>query len=426
MLVSVFKRTMFISLFLSILFSLSVVTSIFKPMAANGFSSNYQVIKEDSTGTSGETPIRVINTNSVANLQNTKLGNGFAFKDLYGHWAENNIKKLLNAGVTSGYPDGNFKPDSNITRAEFATLLVKSFKLTPRNGRFFNDIAEHWAKDYVITAAQYGIVNGYNEVEFGPDDLITREQMAVMIVKAAGFSEISAGIEFSDEKMISAWAREAIAIASGRKIITGYPGGYFSPQGNATRAEAITVIVNSQKNGSDIDQPTISTTGSTTLKAAGAALTITSDEAGIWVSSNTNVATVTPSKNGMSATITAVAKGTTKISVTCAGGIKSNEITVTVDIGQEVTENIPKVVTVKDLGGIIDYADPMRAVLIPLSNLQSDFKLATQNSRVTLTIEGQDSIILEWNDVLNGFWNIQIDAAIYTENEILSAIVTVE
>lgn len=66
-----------------------------------------------------------------------------AFNDIAGHWAFNNINKLVSLGAIAAYPDGSFRPDSSITRAEFATVLAKAFKLAPQSGKIFTDTADH-------------------------------------------------------------------------------------------------------------------------------------------------------------------------------------------------------------------------------------------------------------------------------------------
>ncbi|MDF9409008.1 DUF1533 domain-containing protein [Pelotomaculum isophthalicicum JI] len=164
--------------------------------------------------------------------------------DIAGHWAEAAIEKLVAMGAVSGYPDGTFQPDNTITRAEFATVLVKAFKLEGKGGQTFADTAGHWAADAVAAAACHGIVRGYDTNTFAPDDLITREQMAAMVVKAARPAPAAGGLQFSDGGSISGWAREAVVTATGNGIIKGYEDRTFRPQDNATRAEAVTVIVN--------------------------------------------------------------------------------------------------------------------------------------------------------------------------------------
>lgn len=170
-------------------------------------------------------------------------GAGPLLTDITGHWAMNSINKLLNLGCISGYPDGTFKPDHTITRAEFATVLVKAYKLEDNGGRVFADTALHWAKDYIATAAANGLVNGYDENIFGPDDLITREQMAVMLVKAAKLTPVSGQTGFADSAIISSWANEAIATAVTSGILRGYPDNTIQPQGCASRAEAVTAVI---------------------------------------------------------------------------------------------------------------------------------------------------------------------------------------
>lgn len=170
-----------------------------------------------------------------------------SLNDITGHWAEGSIKQLVASGAITGYSDGSFKPDNDITRAEFATVLVKAFELAPQSGKVFTDTGKHWAKDFIATAASNGIVKGYDDVTFGPDDLITREQMAVMIVRAAKLDPVSDETVFADAASICDWAKDAVATAVKEGIIKGYPDNTFKPEANATRAEAVTVIVSALK-----------------------------------------------------------------------------------------------------------------------------------------------------------------------------------
>jgi len=178
-------------------------------------------------------------TGSAAAAQDTSF-----IKDVAGHWAFDNIKNLIALGAVNGYPDGSFKPDNNITRAEFAAILVKAFKLENKGGKTFADTMSHWAKDFIAAAAANGIINGYDAATFGPDDLITREQMAVMVANATKLAPAPEETRFADSGLISGWAREAMAAATGSGIIKGYPDNTVRPQNSATRGEAVTVIVN--------------------------------------------------------------------------------------------------------------------------------------------------------------------------------------
>ncbi|MGI5879431.1 MAG: S-layer homology domain-containing protein [Syntrophomonadaceae bacterium] len=164
------------------------------------------------------------------------------FNDIDGHWAESAINNLVFNKLITGYLDGSFKPERNISRAEFISILVKGFQLPANNGKVFNDTAGHWGQDVIATAYAAGIISGYNDRYFGPDDPVTREQMAVMTIRAARLSNISNTQNFTDNKNISPWATEAVAAAYSRQLISGYPDNTFRPQNLTTRAEVVSVI----------------------------------------------------------------------------------------------------------------------------------------------------------------------------------------
>lgn len=162
--------------------------------------------------------------------------------DVVGHWARESIAQLIETGIVSGYPDGSFQPDKTVTRAEFTVMLLKALKLEQKSGPVFKDTATHWAKDAIASAAAYGLVKGYDQNNFGPDHLITREQAAVMIAGAAKLEAAQEVLEFTDAGQISAWAISGVAAAATGKILTGYPDNSFRPQGKLTRAEAAAII----------------------------------------------------------------------------------------------------------------------------------------------------------------------------------------
>ncbi|MEF3305186.1 S-layer homology domain-containing protein [Paenibacillus sp. GYB003] len=165
--------------------------------------------------------------------------------DIKGHWAEKSIRELIQSGAINGYPDQTFKPDNNITRAEFVTVVVKAFKFANQTGKSFSDTADHWAKNSIATAAALGIIEGYSDTVFGPDDLITREQMAAIIVKAAKVELVAEGKVYQDSADISEWAKSVIATATSKGLMNGYEDDTIRPTGHATRAEAVTVILRS-------------------------------------------------------------------------------------------------------------------------------------------------------------------------------------
>lgn len=164
------------------------------------------------------------------------------FHDLHRHWAKESVQQLIKSGAINGYPDGTFKPNQLITRAEFVSILVHALNLEEMDGLLFFDTRDHWAKDVIATAHAHGIVNGYTETIFGANDPITREQIAVMITRATGLSMENETLPFVDQGKISTWAQDAVMTLTERGIIEGFPDGSFQPQKGATRAETAVLL----------------------------------------------------------------------------------------------------------------------------------------------------------------------------------------
>ncbi|WP_276356120.1 S-layer homology domain-containing protein [Cohnella caldifontis] len=164
------------------------------------------------------------------------------FTDLKGHWAEAAILKMAGDGAVSGYPDGTFRPDRTITRAEFASILAAALQWSPTSGKAFADTEKHWAREAISTAYAQGAIRGYDDDTFAPDEPITREQMAVMAANVLHLEKPQAVQPFADGDRISKWARDAVEAAAQRGILSGYPDQTMRPQAHATRAEAVLVI----------------------------------------------------------------------------------------------------------------------------------------------------------------------------------------
>lgn len=116
-------------------------------------------------------------------IPSTEPNDGFS--DTSSHWASNDIVFLKNLGVLNGYADGSFRPDSNISRAEFATMVVRAaqWDLETYQGEYF-DVAENdWYASIVATMLSCGVMSG-SDGSFRPNDLITREEAVVTIVRS--------------------------------------------------------------------------------------------------------------------------------------------------------------------------------------------------------------------------------------------------
>jgi hypothetical protein len=171
------------------------------------------------------------------------------FSDIAKHWAEASIKQAVISGIVKGYTDGTFKPNATVTRAEFAVMLMNALKPQGSGAELtFTDNAKigTWAQKAVAQAVQAGIIKGNQDGSFRPNTEVTRAEMAAMIANALGQpieANATTSTGFADDKAIPAWAKGSIAIVKQAGIVQGKSGNKFAPQDNATRAEAVTVLL---------------------------------------------------------------------------------------------------------------------------------------------------------------------------------------
>jgi len=172
------------------------------------------------------------------------------FSDIGGHWAERQIIQLFEDGYVNGYKDGTFKPNRSMTKAEFVHILAKVLKLNADDDRplSFTDAEEigSWARDGVAAAAHFGLIKGQSDGSFGPDERITREEMAVILARALDLriDELkSVSTDFVDDADISKWAKGAIAALKRKGFIQGTGNNRFNPHHFATRAEAASLLL---------------------------------------------------------------------------------------------------------------------------------------------------------------------------------------
>ena len=171
------------------------------------------------------------------------------FKDIHTHWAYAEIVRLAGSKITGGYPDGTFRPDANISRAEFAKLLVEAMGWQAGEGiADFADAADLpvWASGYIATAAAKGVIKGYADSTFRADQLINRAEMATMVIRALSVGQNNQtetiGSNFTDHAAIPSWAQSAVELAVKAGILKGLPGNVFGPLQNATRAETAVIL----------------------------------------------------------------------------------------------------------------------------------------------------------------------------------------
>ena len=164
-------------------------------------------------------------------------------------WAKDAVVYLAEKDVINGKGDNKFCPDDKITRQEIAKLAVLAFGLKndASVSSEFTDVSA-WATEYVNSAFANKIVNGYSANVFGAQDNVTRQDLVVMIYRAAlasGYEfDTESNNEFADNDMISDYAKEAVGKLYNMGVINGKDGGNFAPADTATRAEAAKIIYN--------------------------------------------------------------------------------------------------------------------------------------------------------------------------------------
>ena len=171
-----------------------------------------------------------------------------AYADLStGTWYHEAVDYAIRRGLLTGYGNGTFNPNGNLSRAQLAQILYNmEGKPSINGGSSFVDVApDSWYADAVTWAAAQGIVGGYGNGRFGPNDNITREQLAVMLWRynmepAATDKEL----HFSDAAQASGWALEALRWATENGILNGKGNGILDPAGLTSRAEAAQMFEN--------------------------------------------------------------------------------------------------------------------------------------------------------------------------------------
>ena len=172
------------------------------------------------------------------------------FLDIEGHWGRSQILALAEAGLVNGMDAHHFEPERKVTRAMFVTILGRMYGLHEDFAApiSFSDVSEDdWVVPYVTWASLSGIVTGYDDGSFAPNREITREQMALILVRyceAYGYHlpEEEDVPAFTDEGSISPWALDAVLKSRRCGLINGRDDGSFDPTGTATRGEMCAVI----------------------------------------------------------------------------------------------------------------------------------------------------------------------------------------
>ncbi|MEO8890323.1 MAG: S-layer homology domain-containing protein, partial [Coleofasciculaceae cyanobacterium] len=177
---------------------------------------------------------------TVAFSQTTKLS------DIQGNWAQPCIEQLTKQRIINGYPDGSFKPNAPVTRAEFAAMLGKAFPdvtATRTGGKFADVPSNFWASEAIQKAYQNGFLAGYPGGVFQPNQNIPRVQAMVSLSSGLKYMPIKPALEtlnstFADAASLPDYSKSAIAAATEKQLIVNYPNvRNLNPNQLATRAD---------------------------------------------------------------------------------------------------------------------------------------------------------------------------------------------
>jgi len=197
---------------------------------------------------------RYARINSLTNSMYSVVWHPVEFKDVVNHWAKASVNDMGSRMVIDGIGNGRFDPDREMTRAEFATILVRGLGLKPESGKTsFSDVdAADWYSGAVQTAYEHGLINGLEDGTFRPSDKITREQAMAVLAKAMAVTGLKAKLPsqaagdpasaYADAGDASEWAKNGIADCLRSGIVTGTTGSLLAPKAFVTRAEVAVLV----------------------------------------------------------------------------------------------------------------------------------------------------------------------------------------
>lgn len=176
---------------------------------------------------------------------------GFYFTDMQKHWAKEAVLAAANRGWMLGPAADRFAPDAALTRAEAATIIVRVLGLKGESAgsASFKDVtAAHWAWQDIQLAKKSGLIEGISADRFAPDQIMTREQMSMLLSRALHLTSqggSAAAKRFSDVPADS-WSAEAIAAMSSNGLVDGFANGTFRPSASLTRGEMAALLSRAQ------------------------------------------------------------------------------------------------------------------------------------------------------------------------------------
>ncbi|WP_028828658.1 S-layer homology domain-containing protein [Proteocatella sphenisci] len=159
------------------------------------------------------------------------------------NWAAASISRMSEKNYVGGFPDGTFKPASNISRAEFVAIVNKINGFTDQQDSQFKDLnSSHWAYGEIKAATKAGYIGGFPDGTFGPNLPVTREQAAAILNNIYKLENSAKSVTIKDLSKVSPWAADSVMRVVSNGIMGGYEDGTFGPKKPVTRAECIVIL----------------------------------------------------------------------------------------------------------------------------------------------------------------------------------------
>ncbi|MCU6791156.1 S-layer homology domain-containing protein [Paenibacillus sp. WQ 127069] len=239
-------------------------------------------------------------------LANGSTALAASFSDTGNHWANSSIEQMAASKRITGYPDGTFKPDRQVSRAEFVNMANQTFGLsgTAANTNFNDVKSADWFYPQVSAAQSAGYIQGYPDGTFKPNQSISREEAAAVLARLLKLdTSTSSTLTVKDAEVIDSWAKASVSALLSKQIFNGYEDGSFKPFAPISRAEAATAFQRSwELNQLSVSAPTDGKFNISNVNGANGLVTVIFNQA--WTTEPTLADfKVTQSVNGETETI---------------------------------------------------------------------------------------------------------------------------
>lgn len=298
-----------------------------------------------------------------------------SFDDVDGHWGQAAVERWVGYGVVNGDGSGNFNPDNQMTRAEFATMLANMLGYKEKAANTFADVNEDdWFADAILKLAAAGVMQGSNGMA-NPNAPITRQEAAVLMCRAFNIPTTGGNLDFADSADVADWAKGAVAALADRGMMNGVGNNNVAPLADINRASVATLLDNMITEYVTEDKTITGEVSGIVLVAADA--TVTVEDATL----NENLI-VAPKADGAEVTLT----GTTTASDVVVGATATVKVESTASAGtvQVAAANSTVEVAGKADAVTVDSAANNTAVNVTESAAVGDVALNAADTKVSV------------------------------------------